>query len=155
ATAAAVVRDMHERITIYVAATERAEAEFVIQTIEGLIGGHSFFSIDSGRAGIAAHTNANLGFADFAVLYRTNAQGAALRESFERSGMPFKQHGHDPHLERPVVAESAVAAEEREEPWESGSAQVPAVESIDTWDSQADRVSLLTLHAAKGLEFSV
>jgi superfamily I DNA/RNA helicase len=26
---------------------------------------------------------------------------------------------------------------------------------VDTWDSRADRISLLTLHAAKGLEFSV
>ena len=44
-----IVRAMQERITIHAAPTERAEAEFIVQTIEGLIGGHSFFSIDSGR----------------------------------------------------------------------------------------------------------
>jgi DNA helicase-2/ATP-dependent DNA helicase PcrA len=31
----AIVRAMHERITIHAAPTERAEAEFVVQTIEG------------------------------------------------------------------------------------------------------------------------
>src|SRR5262249_24204898 len=51
---AAIVRGMHERITIHAAPTERAEAEFVVQTIEHAIGGHSFFSIDSGRATGAA-----------------------------------------------------------------------------------------------------
>jgi DNA helicase-2/ATP-dependent DNA helicase PcrA len=43
-----IVRDMLDRITIHVAPTERAEAEFVVHSIEQLIGGHSFFSIDSG-----------------------------------------------------------------------------------------------------------
>src|SRR5205823_4426210 len=40
--AAAVVRDMQARITIHAAATERAEAEFIVETIEAMIGGHSF-----------------------------------------------------------------------------------------------------------------
>jgi Superfamily I DNA and RNA helicases len=134
---AEVVRDMHEHIAIHVAPTERAEAEFVIQTIERLIGGHNFFSIDSGRS--TGASDANLSFADFAVLYRTNAQAAVLREAFERSGMPFKQHGHDPHFEPSAALEENSAS----------------IANIDTWDPKADRVSLLTLHAAKGLEFPV
>src|SRR5262249_7300643 len=56
APASAIVRAMQKRITIHAAPTERAEAEFVVQTIEQLIGGHSFFSIDTGRAG-RANTN--------------------------------------------------------------------------------------------------
>ena len=43
--------------------------------IEQMIGGHSFFSIDSGRATGAGE--AGLSFADIAVLYRTDAQSAA------------------------------------------------------------------------------
>ena len=89
-----VMRDLHEHITIHAAPTERAEAEFVVATIERLIGGHSFFSIDSGRAHGGA--SANLGFADFAVLYRTEAQSAALVEAFARSGIPFKKSSHEP-----------------------------------------------------------
>src|SRR5262249_55709222 len=83
---AELVRDMHDRITIHAAATERAEAEFIVSSIERLIGGHNFFSLDSGRS---AGGSADLSFSDFAVLYRTDAQSAALIEAFVRSGMPF------------------------------------------------------------------
>ena len=123
----AIVRAMHERITIHAAPTERSEAEFVVQTIEGLIGGHSFFSIDSGRAGSG---NTNLSFADFAVLYRTDAQSAALVEALARSGIPFHKNGKDVDPEERIA--DAAPREDR-----------------------GDRVSLLTLHAAKGLEFRV
>ena len=43
------------------------------------------------------------GFADFAVLYRTDAQLAALREAFARSGIPFGKHSHDLLADQPVV----------------------------------------------------
>src|SRR5262249_39013030 len=97
---AAIVRDMRERITIHAAPTDRAEAEFVVQTIEHAIGGHSFFSIDSGRATGAA---SGLSLSDFSVLYRTDAQSAALTEAFARSGIPFRQHSHGALAEDPAV----------------------------------------------------
>ncbi|MGH6962551.1 MAG: ATP-dependent helicase, partial [Dongiaceae bacterium] len=71
---AELVRDMLDHVTIHVAPTERAEAEFIVHSIEQLIGGHSFFSIDSGRTTDGA--TANLSFSDFAVLYRTDAESA-------------------------------------------------------------------------------
>ncbi len=40
---AEIVREMHDRIAIHAAPTERAEAEFVVKEIEALLGGHSFF----------------------------------------------------------------------------------------------------------------
>ena len=40
----------HEKITIHTAPTDKAEAEFIASTIENLIGGHNFFSIDSDRS---------------------------------------------------------------------------------------------------------
>ena len=123
----AIVRAMQERITIHAAPTERSEAEFVVQTIEGLIGGHSFFSIDSARAG---RRDTNLSFADFAVLYRTDAQSAVLVEALARSGIPFHRNGKDADPEE-RIADSTPG------------------------EPAGDRVSLLTLHAAKGLEFRV
>jgi len=200
ATIATIVRDMQERITIHTAPTERAEAEFIIQSIEGLLGGHTFFSIDSGRAAAAGagagRIGANLSFADIAVLYRTEAQAAALREAFARSGMPFKTNSHgrladDPAAQallrrlddagdRPLVEQlraavpDAVAAEgldaaaidtawrwltilaETHGPDRARFLDAVAVASeADFFDDRADCVSLLTLHAAKGLEFSV
>ena len=44
-----IVRDMHERITIHVAPSDRAEAELVVRTIEELMGGHDLFTLDTGR----------------------------------------------------------------------------------------------------------
>jgi DNA helicase-2/ATP-dependent DNA helicase PcrA len=126
--AAATVRQMHERIAIHAAPTDKAEAEFVVQTIEGLIGGHNFFSIDSGRFGDG---RTDLSFSDFAVLYRTDAQSAPLIEALTRSGIPFRKSG------KLVDAEDRVALD----------AAPP--------ETRGDHVSLLTLHAAKGLEFRV
>lgn len=187
------VRAMQERIVVHAAQTDRAEAEFVVQTIEALIGGHSFFSIDSGRAN---GSGVPLSFADFAVLYRTDAQSAALVDAIARSGIPFKKHSHSPLSEMPAVraildelfnrpgdtplasrlrsaAETVRGAE-----FESGAVDlaftrlsaiadncardgtrfadaVAVASEADFFDPRAERVSLLTLHAAKGLEFPV
>jgi DNA helicase II / ATP-dependent DNA helicase PcrA len=190
---AEIVRDMHERITIHAAPSERAEAEFIVATIEQAIGGHSFFSIDSGRA--TGHADA-LSFADFAVLYRTEAQAAALTEALARSGIPFRKHSHTPLGEEPAVralldalesgrgsdhdlvvrlrnAAQRLGAEKDETATVNLALQrlapiaeacggdvaqfldaVALASDADFWDARADRVALLTLHAAKGLEFA-
>ena len=191
-TIATIVRDMHERITIHVAPTERAEAEFIIQTIEGILGGHTFFSIDSGRAG---RGGTNLSFADIAVLYRTEAQVSALVEAFARSGIPFKTSSHgrladdaavqalldelEDAGDQPLVdglraGVARVAAQEGADAAAIDTAlqrltalaqtfgpdrarfrdAVAVATEADFWD-RGDSVSLLTLHAAKGLEFPV
>jgi ATP-dependent DNA helicase UvrD/PcrA len=192
--ALALVRDMRERIAIHAAATERAEAEFVVATIERLIGGSSFFAIDSGR--VTGPAQSALGFADFAVLTRTDAQSAALIEALTRSGIPFKTGSHrrlaDDPAARALMAEidpaddaplpgrlAAAAARLDQQDGADGNAIAAALARLtalaapcggdrtrladavalateaDFLDPRADRVSLLTLHAAKGLEFAV
>jgi DNA helicase II / ATP-dependent DNA helicase PcrA len=197
---AEIMRDMHERIAIHTAPTERAEAESVVQAIERIIGGASFFSIDSGRA--TGGADAGLSFADFAVLYRTDAQSAVLWEAFARSGIPFKKNSHaqladdaavrallrelhdgrdgetgqmaltaqlrtaaqrlegrDQALESAVIWTAVQRLTALAETCEPDRARffdaVALAAEADFWDPRADRVSLLTLHAAKGLEFAV
>jgi ATP-dependent DNA helicase UvrD/PcrA len=181
-------------ISVHVAASEAAEAEFVVQSIEQILGGHSFFSVDSGRA--EAGCGADLSFADIAVLYRTDAQAQPLGEALARSGMPFQKRSHaplieqagvavlrrallEPHSPEPLMqslrsaASRVIAAGTDRASVEAGLelltplaaasgedldrflAEISLASSVDTWDPRADRVSLLTLHACKGLEFTV
>ena len=180
-------------VTIHQAPTERAEAEFVVQTLEQLLGGHSFFSIDSGRS--VDYDGRDLSFSDFAVLYRTDAQTPALIEALARSGMPFQKRSHALLMEHPGVprlidglgqveaigsvrdqleATAQHLLDEADDPdiTEAKELLIPLAEvcgvdrdrfladlavgaQVDTWDPRADRISLLTLHAAKGLEFPV
>jgi len=59
------------RIEIVQTPTDRAEAETVVHQIEQMMGGTSYFSLDSGRVGDSPE--APRSFADFAVLYRLSA----------------------------------------------------------------------------------
>jgi DNA helicase-2/ATP-dependent DNA helicase PcrA len=207
------------QISLVAAASELAEAETVVHTIEALVGGTSFFSLDSGRVGHAGETD--LSFADFAVLYRTAAQAGPLCEALARSGIPFQVRSHARLADDPTVlalvermraflseipsdpvpptpplvhalhqaaaampVSPALPGDPDAEPTASigvapGGPQLEAIvdmlkplaarcsdldqfltelamdSEIDLWDPRADRVSLLTLHAAKGLEFRV
>ncbi len=99
------------------------EGRFIIRTIEKMLGGASFFSGDSGRADL---NTGHLGFGDFAVLYRLNAVGDALEQSFKDVNIPFQRvKKADPRAE------------------------------AESLSRRADAVTMLTIHAAKGLEFPV
>jgi DNA helicase-2/ATP-dependent DNA helicase PcrA len=176
------------RVAIHRSPTERAEAEHVVSTIEGLLGGHSFFSIDSGRGGGAAAPE--VGFSDIAVLTRTDALADPVAEALARSGMPFARRSHVPLTDVPGVQEVL----DRLEPEDSGMPVTEALRRIagcageelrsavemlvplarrhaadaagfveeaalalacDAWDPRAERVTLMTLHASKGLQFRV
>ncbi len=178
--------------------TERAEAEFVVHTIERLIGGSTFFSMDSGR--VETHEGESLSFADFAVLYRTDAQADPLIEALARSGMPYQKKSHRSLTDEPAVQAMIRFLQDELSPAAEACSGRSAVDLLkqaadavwgeypeaadylaqlhplaercgddpsslltelamgvdaDLWDARADRVSLLTLHASKGLEFPV
>ena len=180
--AAEIVREMQDRISVHAAASDKAEAEFVVAEIEALLGGHSFFSIDSGRSD--GRADDHLSFADIAVLYRTDAQAEAVAEALGRGGMPFKKSslaaleqepeegplpqqlqraaerlrgdGADPASATAALQRLSLIASRQDGDDRGGFlAAVALATEADVWDPRADRVSLLTLHAAKGLEFPV
>ena len=72
------------------------EAEMIVEQIEKMLGGTSYFSLDSGR--VASHEDGedNTGFGDIAVLYRTNSQGDAFEEALKRAGIPYVRSGEKP-----------------------------------------------------------
>ena len=172
----------HEKITIHTAPTDKAEAEFVVSTIEKLIGGHSFFSIDSNRS---TGEEDDLSFGDFAILYRTSAQVQPLIEALNRSGMPYVKLSDDLLCDKtpvrkllknltdniPVTEQlENIPAEIKEgiedyifkylkefaqtyNTREEFIHEVSIIKESDTLDERADRISLMTLHSSKGLEF--
>ena len=188
----ATMRDSRLRIALHEAASEAAEAEFVVHGIEGLIGGHNFFSLDSGRS--HGEVTVTQSFADFAILYRSESQAGPLELALTRSGIPFRRRSHSQALEGQVVhwlaqrleadAELPLAqrltaiwpppkglgldARRRDElqGWLMDLAaryggetaaflgELALTADVDRWDPNAECVSLLTLHASKGLEFS-
>src|SRR5579863_920585 len=189
---AEAMRPMEAPILVHAAENERAEAEFVAAEIERLIGGHDLLAANRGDP----REPGPLSFADFAVLYRTDAQAAALREAFDEAGVPFKKSSPatiagQPAMrailralaQQPSEADLAARLEAacdlvRRESAEidpatlaearrwltalSGAGDetrlreaVALATEADFFDKRADRVSLLTMHAAKGLEFRV
>ncbi|MBI1881833.1 MAG: UvrD-helicase domain-containing protein [Chloroflexi bacterium] len=212
------------KLDIYQAPTAKAEAEYVVHQIEQMVGGTSYFSLDTGRVTDDDHVARS--FADFAVLYRLGAQNQLLVEAVQRSGMPYQTVGQTPLYEYKEIREllaylwllynpaatfpletalpkkqlaqsrlfvndlrqasaTSVAAlieqihqfimnfrsfdEKHTEriqqlilkaaPFENRLSDflesTVLQKETDAYDPRADRVTLMTLHAAKGLEFPV
>ena len=222
AASGAVAATAGALIGFHEAADERAEAAWIAREIERLLGGASFHSLDTGRAGAPGHEG--LGLSDVAVLYRTDAQAEPLGQALNRAGLPFQKGSHDLLERRTGVPEivremrlaagpAAAAGSERrpgpggtgeQRPGPAGAAvsdrlrgavrtlaaraapsaaaaldvraagevlaplarrcgddlerfgtEISLGAQTDALDPRADAVTLLTLHAAKGLEFEV
>jgi DNA helicase-2/ATP-dependent DNA helicase PcrA len=114
------------KLVIHQAATDRAEADYVAHQIEKLIGG---LDMNSSRRAVRS-------LGDIVILYRLNAERYVLAQSLEHLGIPYQ---FSKKLQRPEVYSDEDALGQNEEELEYN----------------VEKVSLMTLHAAKGLEFPV
>ena len=113
------------RITMAEMVTPAAEAEYIVRRIEGLLGGSGFYALDSGRADGNGRDGSELSLGDIAILYRLHALAPPLMEALDRAGLPYQHSGDEP------------------------------VRETDGMDFGVEKINLLTMHAAKGLEFEV
>jgi ATP-dependent DNA helicase UvrD/PcrA len=81
--------DGDKTIHVYTVASEKAEATVVGKTIEKLIGGTGFHSMDFGNVD-ASHTKNQWSFSDISVFFRTGAQGEIFSEVFDKAGIPYQ-----------------------------------------------------------------
>ncbi|GAA1589560.1 uncharacterized protein (TIGR00375 family) [Actinoplanes couchii] len=189
----------------YPARSVADEADFVLRSIDELVGGLSHRSLDSGRVDSRNAPVGNLSFSDIAVLYRTDAQSGPIVDALSRAGVPVQKRSHNrlrdragvPEITRelrhpgasgPLAARLRSAAQllaQRyatptldgdqlvpEDIWSAVELMMPLAErvgddlamflqqlatgaEVDSLDPRAEAVNLLTLHAAKGLEFPV
>ena len=186
------VREEGTPIVVRSVPDERAEAETVVLEIEARMGPSSHFMLDRAKTSVD-FSERSCSFADFAVLYRTNAQARAFREAFTERGIPFQVvGGKGPFGGRALIEElrgqldtlpdhqgmDAFWRGLREkgsfpdEDWgflrnlalayQDLSPRDALAEVInelmlfttaDVFDARAEAVALMTLHAAKGLEF--
>jgi uncharacterized protein (TIGR00375 family) len=95
----------------YAAGSVADEADFVVRTVDELVGGLSHRSLDSGRVDGRSVAPGTLSFGDLAVLYRTDAQAAAIVDALTRANVPVQKRSHNRLRDRPGVG--AIARELR------------------------------------------
>jgi DNA helicase-2/ATP-dependent DNA helicase PcrA len=129
-------------IEIMAHASESQEAEMIARKIEGLLGGASYFTIDSSWAEKEKESY-RYGLGDIAILYRFHAQARKIGEALRRAGLPCRVFG-----KKPEQGDAVSTAQELED-FQNHEEAAPSAILRGEW------VSLMTLHRSKGLEFPV
>ncbi len=114
------------QLIIHAADNDRAEADYVAQQIERMVGG----------LGMRNSREALRSLGDIAVIYRLNAQRQAITQALDHLGIPY-QESKKPQLPAEYLDEAVLQQQE------------------EVLDYMVEKVSLLTIHAAQGLEFPV
>ena len=129
------VANGNEKIITMETASEKAEAVAVGKMIEELVGGISFLSIESQNTKIEKEYS----FADFAVLFRTKKQALIFENIFEKANIPF-QSVRKNSVDKNTDALQPIDLKTHDQ---------------DFFEFDAEKISLMSIHASKGLEFPV
>jgi len=78
-----------ETVSIIRAASARAEAVMIGKTVERMVGGLGFHTMDYGIIP-SDEKDSSRSFADFAVLYRSHTQSRVIADVFEKANIPFQ-----------------------------------------------------------------
>ena len=95
---------LHQGVKIKIAEnpTDKSEAEFIARTVEQMIGGVGFFSMDSSIT--AGHKEEEINsFSDFAVLCRTGKQMKVIEKAFKDHNIPYQKVGEEPFFKQEPV----------------------------------------------------
>ncbi len=95
-------REGVDHIEVWEAPTDRAEAEAIVHAIERMVGGTSYFSLDSGR--VAETEEGRRDFGEIAILVRLRAVLPVLQEALDRAGVPYRLYTEALWSRRPAVA---------------------------------------------------
>ncbi len=201
--------------------SDKSEAEYIARTIEKLIGGMGFFSIDS-QVAEGSKEQGIESLSDFAVLCRIGKQMPTIEKAFRDHNIPYQKVGEDPFfrqkqvrsvldiyrlnsspgndmLRSRILKQSGMTeyklmhiieglygktltgklqyivnshakedleknklmfdplmefAEQYEGKEDDFLQQIVLGTGVDTWKPETEAVSLMTIHASKGLEFN-
>ncbi len=144
-------------VEIVACPTAKSEAEQIVVRLERIIGGTSYFAVDSGRGDEAEELD--VGFGDVAVLCRTKAQRREILAALAQSGIPCRAIGeeepHDPRSQKvAVMTMHASKGREFEIVFITGvePGLVPlALEGLDTDPAEERRLLFVAITRAKRL----
>ncbi len=80
----------------------KSEAEFIVRTIENMMGGLRFFSMDSGIADGHEHDGSFI-LADFAILCRIGKQFDAIEKALNDHSIPFRSISENPFFKQEPI----------------------------------------------------
>ena len=121
------------RLTIHATANPESEARYVAREIERLIGGSGMDAHDFGR--VQTDQDAEYSYGDIVILYRLKSQAHAFKKVFDDQLVNIPYH---------IVGQNKPDDEDEVCPVRNQAISL-----------KAEKVSLMSIHASKGLEFPV
>ena len=99
-----LLEGLEEGISVHVqeCSTDKGEAEFVARTIEKLLGGVRFFSLDS-QITDGSEEDEEISFSDFGILFRISRMAPFVIKALNDHGIPYQLVGEEPFFKKEPI----------------------------------------------------